>query len=222
MRILPVTLTACFVLLPSLAACAPTWADTVATVEHSIVRLEFTAKAVDFWTGKEFEARATCTGFSIHEQYGYFMTAAHCLNNGTANGLTADKYPARLLYRNDDLDLAVLAVDLHKPALSFSLVPLRKGDEIGTLGFGYGLTDSLFRAGYVAHPSIDLSEFELPNLWLAFSAPYIGGMSGGPVFDRNGQVVGLVQLSDNLTGFGITIDEILNATRQYWQYGSVE
>jgi S1-C subfamily serine protease len=211
-----VALTLAFLLLP-VSACAQSWADVVGRVDPSLARIEFTA-VVPTWFGGTQEVKASCTAFSINEQYGYFMTAAHCLNNGTTETLTLDGFPARLLYREVMLDLAVIAADLHKPAMVPSAAVLRKGDEIATLGYGYGLHDSLFRAGHVANPLVDLAQFELPNLWLAFDNGYIGGMSGGPVFDRDGYVVGLVQLSDEYSGFGITIATILEETSAFWEF----
>jgi S1-C subfamily serine protease len=37
---------------------------------------------------------------------------------------------------------------------------------------------------------------------------YIPGMSGGPVIDKDGQVVGIIQQSDQNIGYGVGVDRI--------------
>lgn len=206
-------------LLPSVD-CARDWANTAAQVEKSVVLLTHREVVENPFTGKEQRTTFICTGFSINEAQAYFFTAYHCLNNGTAADLKIDGHPARLLYANKELDLAVITADLHKPALRYNNKPLRKGDEIATLGHGHGFNETLFRAGYVAHPSIDLStEFgpDYVGLWLVFSTTYIGGMSGGPVFGLDGRVVGVVQQGDEYSGYGLNMATILDATGFYWR-----
>lgn len=209
-----------FIMSPAVTS-ARDWATTAARVEKSLVRITHPIIMIDVDTGKILKGTSVCTGFSIDEGTGYFFTAYHCLNKGTANGLLIDKEPARLLYANMELDLAVITGPTHKPALRVSDRVLRKGDQIATLGHGYGFNETLFRAGYVAHPGVDLSgEFGRPyiGLWVILDAPYIGGMSGGPVFDLDGRVVGVVQQADGYSGFGLNMDTILESTGFYWKH----
>lgn len=218
---LPLVVLAFLLALPSIM-CARDWADTAAKVERSVVRLTDREIMVDALTGEPHHVTGVCTGFSINETYSYFFTAYHCLNNGTTTDLTIDGIPARLLYANQELDIAVITANLHKPAIHARAKALRKGEQIATLGHGYGLADTLFRAGYVANPSLDLSasrEFgpEFVGHWLMFDTSYIAGMSGGPVFDLDGKVVGVVQRADGQSGFGVNMSTILGATAFYWK-----
>lgn len=206
-------------LLPSVD-CARDWASTAAQVEKSVVLLTHREIEVNPFTGKSVRVTSICTGFSINELQSYFFTAYHCLNEGTTADLTIDGVPARLLFASKELDLAVITGNIHKPALRYNATPMRKGDQIATLGHGYGFNETLFRAGYVAHPSIDLStEFgpDYVGLWLVFSTTYIGGMSGGPVFGLDGRVVGVVQQGDEYSGYGLNMTTILDATGFYWR-----
>lgn len=196
--------------------CAGDWANTAAQVDRSIVRVTHPESEVDS-KGNVIKFVGICTGFSIAERDGYFLTDYHCLNAGTAADLLVDGSQARLLYKNKYLDLAVVTANLHKPALRPSQRPLRKGEQIATLGHGYGIDDTLFRGGYVALPSFDKREFNMVGHWLVFDTPYIGGMSGGPVFGLDGKVVGIVQQADELSGFGLGIQTILDATDYYWK-----
>ena len=43
---------------------------------------------------------------------------------------------------------------------------------------------------------------------LALDGPLIHGMSGGPIVERGGKVVGIGQSSDQQTGFGCGAEEI--------------
>lgn len=207
-------------LMSSRVDCAHSWVGTAAQVERSVIIVTHREVIINPFTGESQRVTATCTGFSVNDRYSYFITAYHCLNEGTAADLKIDGLPARLLYANKALDLAVITADLHKPALRASTSALRKGDEIATLGHAYGFIDTLFRAGHVANPSIDLDSAFGPGYngqWLIFDAPYIGGMSGGPVFALDGRVVGIVQQADEISGFGLNIKTILGATGFYWK-----
>lgn len=196
-------------LIPTII-CARDWAETAARIEQSVVRLSHPDIIVNPRTGDKIKATGICSGFSIAEKDGYILTDYHCLHNGTADGLTVDGVPAQLLYANKTMDLAVVSADVHKPALRPSRVPLRKGDAVAALGHAYGFSDTLFRAGYVAHPRLD-------GKWLVFDTTYIGGMSGGPIFVMDGTVVGIVQQTDDNSGFGLTIQTVLNLTSVYWK-----
>ena len=94
---------------------------------------------------------------------------------------------------------------------------LRKGEPTGTLGHGYGFIDTIFRAGYVSHPGIDPYRMGERGQILIFDAAYVGGMSGGPVFTLDEMVVGIVQSTDDVSGFGLNMSSILHATSFYWQ-----
>ena len=161
-------------------------------------------------------SRSTCTGFSINEEQGYFITAYHCLNNGTVVGLKVDNESARLLWASLDLDATVLATQLHRPSLR-PRTQAKKGQLIGVLGFGYGLADTIFKSGFIAHPSIPFGVPTQPENWLMVDSPFIAGMSGAPIFNESGDVIALVQQTDGVMGWGHPIDDIYKATRIYWQ-----
>lgn len=56
------------------------------------------------------------------------------------------------------------------------------------------------RSGQVRLAVASLAQ-EKPGGLIESNAPYVGGMSGGGMFDRNGRLVGVVVASDNINGY---------------------
>ena len=162
-------------------------------------------------------AQNTCTAFSINSDQGLYMTAAHCVPGSYASeGEPADEpridgQPLTVLYLSQELDLAIVQAKTKRPALAPRLTPLLVGNELGAYGYGYGGKAPLFRTATV---SVFLPD-ELGNEWMMFDSALIGGMSGGPIVDRDGRVVGINVKSDGLSGISLSIGQILRAT-QFW------
>lgn len=159
-----------------------------------------------------------CTGFMIDSARGYALTAAHCVDDQEGNVkeiINVGKDQATVVFFDADLDVAVLhSVTINRP----SILPAKEvkvGQEL--LSFGFARESGLyghFRAGNVAGiGSVD----ELPSVWVITDQPFIGGMSGGPVVDKDGKLIAMVQRSDRaLTGIGRSIGAIWAATKEYW------
>ncbi|WP_051212191.1 trypsin-like peptidase domain-containing protein [Rubritepida flocculans] len=139
------------------------------------------------------ESQATSTTGFVIAPGGLVMTAEHgvsaCAEIEVVAGL-ARLGGARLVARNEDLDIALLAVPgLERRALPVA-AQLRLGEEVVAIGFpGRGVASdrptatlgnvSAEGAGRAAHV-------------LQYTAPTQPGKSGGPLLDRRGQVVGMV------------------------------
>lgn len=144
----------------------------------------------------------TCTGFSIAPRK--FYTAEHCTaplqdNPGT---LKVNGIPAFVISESEELDLAVIVADLDMPALTIRPEALQMYEAVQAAGFGYGFTRAL-----VTSHSVMLLEYVLDaDIYKGtiFLNGFIGGMSGGPVFDKNGQVVGMVQRGTENIGYGVS------------------
>ena len=174
-----------------------------------------------------------CSAFSINKDQGYFLTDHHCLpQEGVqgdvqlARGFGFSKLyaNARVLKASAELDLAVLQTGYHMKALHPRTSPFARGISMAAAGHAWGLERLYFVGGSVAYlgpiPEWTANGVRWEGEWLLFDRQVIGGMSGGPFLDTDGKVMGIVQRTNDSTGFGRPIDLILSFTKEYWQYSS--
>ena len=98
---------------------------------------------------------------------------------------------ARLLARDVKNDLALLATDQHPAQWSNWSLSVRLGEDV--IAFGFPLTGTLSSSGNVTTGIVTaLACLGDDSRFLQISAPVQPGNSGGPLFDRYGNVVGVV------------------------------
>jgi S1-C subfamily serine protease len=168
------------------------------------------------------------TGVVIEDETGLILTALHVVRNATAirvvfhDGWETD---ATVVSAQPENDLAVLkpAVipDDLAPATLAGSGHLNPGDDVVAVGNPFGISNSVsvgvvsglgrsFRAPQTGET--------LSNL-IQFDAAVNPGNSGGPLLDRNGEVVGIVSALLNPTeqeffvgiGFAVTIETAASA-----------
>ncbi len=102
-------------------------------------------------------------------------------------------WPARLLARNTDLDVAALMVEADglNPIELGESTSLRPGQWVVALGHPWGVAGSA-TGGVVIGSGSDLPEMPpVGSEWIAVGLPLRPGYSGGPLVDARGRLVGV-------------------------------
>jgi S1-C subfamily serine protease len=187
---------------------AADWSALVKALEKSVVTIQINDNGT------------SCTGFIINskvkkddEDLDYVLTAAHC----EATKMWADQAEARVVAKNTDKDLLVLAVDdTERPALKLAKDNPKVGDVVASFGYGMGLEKPLFRVAHVSAETYIPYEGIGGPLFFVDGA-YVGGQSGGPTVNEAGEVVMIVQRSTSATGIGVGAETIRQRVGRYWE-----
>ncbi|MFC6591822.1 S1C family serine protease [Deinococcus lacus] len=135
------------------------------------------------------------TGFFI-EADGQVLTAYHVVSEGRffqVQTLAGRRYPARLVAFDAAADTALLQVDSKEifPTLPISPKKPRPGQPVLAIGNSGG--DFLQpRQGRLLRLDAAAGRADFPQGTLEMDAPLAPGDSGGPILNRQGQVIGVV------------------------------
>lgn len=141
---------------------------------------------------------------------GYIVTNNHVVEGAKDITVTlADRqeYKARVVGRDDKTDLAILKVDpketLHAAALGNS-EQLKVGDWVLAIGNPFGLSNTV-TAGIISAKGRIIGAGPYDD-FIQTDAPINPGNSGGPLFNLNGEVVGInTAIVPNGQGIGFAI-----------------
>ena len=182
-------------------------------------------------TGPVPKARALGSGFIIDPE-GYVVTNNHVIDMAeeitvTVNG--GDQYPAKIIGRDPKTDLAVLKVEADQPLpyVQFGDSDAAQvGDWVIAVGNPFGLGGSV-SAGIISARGRDIQAGPFDD-YLQIDAPINRGNSGGPLFDRDGKVIGIntaiFSPSGGSIGIGFAIPSTMAKTivEQLKESGQVE
>ena len=143
---------------------------------------------------QEREVTSLGSGFVV-EASGYIITNNHVIEDAdeiTVTFSNNDKYKAKIIGRDKKVDLALLKIEAKKP---LPFVPfgdsdnMRVGDWVIAIGNPYGLGGTVTQGIISARArSINAGPFDD---FLQTDAPINRGNSGGPLFNTNGEVIGI-------------------------------
>jgi serine protease Do len=139
------------------------------------------------------------------------------------------QYPAKLIGQDQLTDIAVIKVVTNEPLYAVTWGDSRQmqvGDWILAAGNPFGLGGSV-TAGIISAEGRDLGSGPFDN-FLQLDAPINPGNSGGPVFNMDGEVIGVSSVIVSPTGasvgigFAIPSETVNPVVRQLLAKGSIE
>lgn len=137
-----------------------------------------------------------CTAFAVSQTH--YLTAAHCLGGKVLlNG-----QEVVVAKEDDDKDLALLVVptDLIHRVLHIRTKALSFLEEVMGIGHAYGWEQPFVVLGRMEMQRSPMLGVPAGNI---YSGAFINGMSGGPVVDMQGEVVGMCQRSVPQSSYGV-------------------
>ena len=198
-------------------------------IENKINQIENKIKvaSVQVPSKAKFEANFRATGFLV-DGNGYIITNAHVVKdarNLLVENKKGDQFYANAVYVNKTTDLAILKINdtsfKKVPDLpyTFSKLPTDLGEHIFTLG--YPREEVVYGEGYLSAKSGyfgDTSSYQI-------SISANPGNSGGPVINRNGEVIGIISSKEtNADGvvFAIKSNNIYGALKDVKENDSIK
>lgn len=176
---------AAFLLLGSIVSARPTRDSVIISTMKGIVRIQI--KTPD-------DESHVCTGFAISPTVA--ITAQHCVLPFD-NALLVDNTQQKVLKRGPLFSL--ISIPSGKTPLKISKQISKLGDNVLSFGYAYGASQiSVFSRMIAAMFDQDLG----------LDGVLIPGMSGGPIVNNYGDVVGLNQGSNSEVAVGCGIIEI--------------
>jgi len=169
------------------------------------------------------------SGFVI-DPSGIIVTNNHVIDGAdeiTVNLNDGTKLPATLIGHDDKTDLALLKVKAAKPLTAAKFgdsTQMRVGDWVMAIGNPFGLGGTV-TVGIVSARNRDINSGPYDD-FLQTDAAINRGNSGGPLFNRNGEVIGINTAIISPTGgsiglgFAIPTEIAVNVLDQLRQYGS--
>ncbi len=161
---------------------------------------------------------------------GYLITNAHVLDGATSASVfteTGKEYNAIIAYKNNENDLAILKIEdedfLPIKSLPYSIKKTNTdlGDEVYTIGFpNFPRTDVVYNVGYLS--SVKGYNGDTVTCQIQMNANH--GNSGGPVFNKKGEVIGVLSTklskSDGVS-FAIKSKNIYQLVEDYKKVDSI-
>ena len=186
--------------------------------------------------GQVASASASGSGF-ILTQDGYVVTNNHVVDGATSVTVklyNGEEYEAQIIGTDEMNDVALLKID----AESLQAVTvgdsdkLEVGDEVIAIGNPLGELTFTMTAGFVSALDREINTDGKPINMLQTDVAINSGNSGGPLFDMNGNVIGITTAkysgssssgaSIEGIGFAIPINDALRVAYDLQQYGHVK
>ena len=201
--------------------------DTVVMVYSTVVYNSY---------GQQNTGTSTGSGFII-SQDGYILTNHHVIEGATQVSVvthSGEEYRATIIGSDSTNDIALLKVDAGDlPVAELgSSDALTVGDQVVAIGNPLGELTSTMTVGYVSGKERAVTTDGATIDMIQTDAAINSGNSGGPLFNMQGQVVGITtakysgQSASGATiegiGFAIPMDDVMEVVADLVQYGYVK
>lgn len=200
---------------------------------NSVVSITNQGVTGNGWAQQEFTGSGS--GFILTED-GYVLTNYHVVEDAQALTVTTydgTEYAAELIGYDELSDVALLKVDASGlPAVTIgSSAALSVGDQVCAIGNPLGELASSQTVGYVSAKDRTVNTDGTILTMIQTDAAINSGNSGGPLFNMQGEVVGITTAkysgstssgaSIEGIGFAIPIDDVMNLVDDLMEYGYV-
>ncbi len=169
---------------------------------------------------------------------GYILTNNHVVEGAeklTVTMTSGEEYEATLIAADSDNDVALIKIDGQDfPTVSIgNSDEIQVGEQVCAIGNPLGELTNTMTVGYVSALDREINEDGIPINMFQTDCAINSGNSGGPIFDMNGNVVGITTAkysSSALTssasiegiGFCIPINDAMSIVDDLLQYGYVK
>ena len=200
---------------------------------HSVVGIQTETTTNVF--GQEAVAASSGSGFILSED-GYVITNCHVVTGADSIKVrlySEEEYDAVLVGEDKDYDIAVLKIEASGlPAVSVGdSDTLRVGEEVAAIGNPLGELTFTMTNGILSALDREINTDGTPKNMLQTNAAINSGNSGGPLFDMDGNVIGVTTakysgasasgtIIEGL-GFAIPINDALKVAYDLAEYGYV-
>lgn len=176
-------------------------------------------------------ATSSGTGFAVTEN-GYIVTNNHVVENAeelTVTDYNGKEYKAKVVGTVPENDFAVIKINAEiEPVVLGNSSDLNVGDDIMVIGNALGELSYTFTDGIISHLSraVTVETGKVINMFQT-NAAINNGNSGGPVYNMDGEVVGIASAkyaSDKIEGLGfcIPIDDVKTMMSDIIVYGYIK
>lgn len=185
--------------------------------------------------GQVASASASGSGFILTAD-GYVVTNNHVVEDATSVTVklySGEEYDAKIIGTDDMNDVALLKIEAEglQAVTVGDSDQIEVGDEVIAIGNPLGELTFTMTAGYISALDREINTDGKPINMLQTDVAINSGNSGGPLFDMNGNVIGITSAkysgssssgaSIEGIGFAIPINDALRIAYDLQQYGRV-
>lgn len=143
-----------------------------------------------------WDGAIACTAWRLNPTV--LITVDHCATDGTGQDIDQVITPdgvLKVIARDHEEDLAAIETPVsHNANLIPSDIPLIVGQSVAAIGYGGGNPTPFYTFGLVSNPRMKIQvnpTFIVDGL--VIYGGFVSGMSGGPILNEDGLVVGVVK-----------------------------